>query len=533
MTQKRWILAAAVLGSGIVFLDSTVVNVALPRIGRELPRLFLGVLEGQSYVYNAYLLTLSALLILAGALSDFYGRKRMFLYGLVGFGITSVLCGLAPNMELLVLFRILQGAAGALLVPGSLALLTANFSGEEQGRAFGVWAGASGATTILGPVIGGLLVDTISWRAAFLINIPLVLIAAWATWQHIPESRDDQASSHFDWLGAAVVALAVGGLAFGAIYGQQRAWRDPVGYIAIAVGVIATVALPILMARSAHPLIPLSLFKSRNFAVTNLSTLLIYGALYVTFYYLVLFQQGTLGYTAAAAGLGGIPGTLFLIFFSARFGSLAAKYGPRWFMAAGPVLMALGVLWFSRVPPSSTPWQLTPGDPSSYLPPVSWVFDFLPGSIIFGLGIMAMVAPLTTALMTSIPVRNSGVGSAINNAISRVGPQLAGALIFVFLTATFYADLAGKLTGVDVTSESFRARVSPLNTPPDHSLLGIVRDASTSSFHLAMYVSAALLLFGAVVNAVGIRNSAARRQPAVEAETGQPRVEAAATEQGG
>ncbi len=512
MTQKRWILAAAVLGSGIVFLDSTVVNVALPRIGHDLPRLFLGVLEGQSYVYNAYLLTLSALLILAGALSDFYGRKRMFLYGLVGFGATSVLCGLAPNMELLVLFRILQGGAGALLVPGSLALLTANFSGQEQGRAFGVWAGASGATTILGPVIGGLLVDTISWRAAFLINVPLVIVAAWATWQHVPESRDDQATSHFDWLGAAVVALAVGGLAFGAIYGQQRAWRDPVGYIALAVGVVATVVLPVLMARSAHPLIPLSLFKSRNFAVTNLSTLVIYGALYVTFYYLVLFQQGTLGYTAAAAGLGGIPGTLFLIFFSARFGSLAAKYGPRWFMAAGPVLMAVGVLWFARVPSSSSPWKLTPGDPSSYVPPLAWAIDFLPASIVFGLGIMMMVAPLTTALMTSVPVRNSGVGSAINNAISRVGPQLAGAMIFVFLTASFYADLAGKITGVDVNSESFRAKVSPLNTPPDPSLVGIVRDASTSSFHLAMLVGAALLLVGALINAVGIRNDAARRQ---------------------
>ncbi|TMC90301.1 MAG: MFS transporter [Chloroflexi bacterium] len=198
MTQKRWILAAAVLGSGIVFLDSTVVNVALPRIGRELPRLFLGVLEGQSYVYNAYLLTLSALLILAGALSDFYGRKRMFLYGLVGFGLTSVLCGLAPNMELLVLFRILQGAAGALLVPGSLALLTANFSGEEQGRAFGVWAGASGATTILGPVIGGLLVDTISWRAAFLINIPLVarISTGWGRrWWRWPSAASPSAPS--------------------------------------------------------------------------------------------------------------------------------------------------------------------------------------------------------------------------------------------------------------------------------------------------------------------------------------------------
>src|SRR6476646_1462129 len=219
-TQKRWILTAAVLGSGIVFLDSTVVNVALPKIGRDLPRLFLGVLEGQSYVYNAYLLTLSALLILAGAVNDFYGRKRTFLYGLVVFGATSVLCGFAPNMELLVLFRVLQGATGALLVPGSLALLTANFSGEEQGRAFGVWAGASGATTILGPVVGGLLVDTVSWRAAFLINVPLVVLAAWATWQHVPESRDDRATAHFDWLGAAVVAMAVGGLAFGAIYGQ-------------------------------------------------------------------------------------------------------------------------------------------------------------------------------------------------------------------------------------------------------------------------------------------------------------------------
>jgi len=507
MTMKRWILVAAVLGSGIVFLDSTVVNVALPKIGQDLHRSFLGVLEGQSYVYNAYLLTLSALLILAGALSDFYGRKRMFLYGLVGFGATSVLCGLAPTMELLVLFRILQGAAGALLVPGSLALLTSNFSGEEQGRAFGVWAGASGATTILGPVVGGFLVDTVSWRAVFLINLPLVIVAAWATWTHVPESRDEKATANFDWLGAAVVALAVGGLAFGAIYGQQRAWRDPLGYFALAVGVVATIALPILMKRSRHPLIPLELFRSRNFAVTNLSTFLIYGALYVAFYYLTLFQQGTLGYSAAAAGAGGIPGTLFLIFFSARFGSLAAKYGPRWFMAIGPVIMALGVFWFARVPSSSTPWKLNLGDPSTYVPPVSYFTDFLPGSILFGIGLMMLVAPLTTALMTSVPVRNSGVGSAINNAISRVGPQLAGALIFIFLTGSFYSTLASRLPGVDVSSAAFRAQVSPLNTPSDPHLAALVRDASTSSFHLAMLLGAGLLLIGALVNAIGIRNA--------------------------
>lgn len=511
MSKKRWILLVAVLGSGIVFLDSTVVNVALPRIGKDLPRLFLGVFEGQSYVYNAYLLALCSLLILAGALSDFYGRRRMFLYGLAGFGATSVLCGLAPNMELLVLFRILQGAAGAMLVPGSLALLTANFSGEEQGRAFGLWAGASGATTILGPVLGGLLVDTISWRAAFLINAPLVALALWATWRHVPESRNEEASSQFDWLGAGVVALAVGGLAFGTIYGQQRDWRDPVGYVALAIGAVATVALPILMMRSAHPLIPLHLFRSRNFAVTNISTLLIYGSLYVTFYYVVLFQQGTLGYTAAAAGAAGIPGTLFLIFFSTRFGSLAAKYGPRWFMATGPAIMALGVLWYVRVPATSTPWRLQPSDPGTYAPPVSYLVDFLPAVIIFGVGLMITVAPLTTALMTSVPARNSGVASAINNAISRVGPQLAGAVIFVFLTANFYGLLASRLPGVDVTSTTFRSQVSPLNTPPDPHLVGAVADASTQSFHLAMVLGAVLLLAGALVNAVGIKNAAARR----------------------
>jgi EmrB/QacA subfamily drug resistance transporter len=518
VTTKRWILAAAVLGSGIVFLDSTVVNVALPRIGRDLPRAFLGVLEGQSYVYNAYLLTLSALLILAGAVNDFYGRKRTFLLGLLGFGATSVLCGMAPTMELLVLFRILQGAAGALLVPGSLALLTANFSGEEQGRAFGTWAGASGATTILGPVLGGLLVDTISWRAAFFINVPLVAIAAWATWKNVPESRDERATPTFDWIGASIVALAVGGLAFGTIYGQQRDWRDPIGYIALAVGAVSTAALPVWMMRAKHPLIPLELFRSRNFTVTNISTLLIYGSLYVTFYYLGLFQQGTLGYTAAAAGAAGIPGSIFLIFFSSRFGSLAARYGPRIFMAVGPLIMALGVLWYARVPSSSTPWRLEPNHLSTYVPPLSYFTDFLPGNTIFGIGIMMMVAPLTTALMTSVPVSHSGLGSAINNAISRVGPQLAGALIFVFLTANFYAALGMRLSGVDVSSESFRNSVSPLNTPADSSLVGVVRDASTSSLHLAMLIGAGLLLVGALVNAVGIQNQIARQRRPEEKE---------------
>jgi EmrB/QacA subfamily drug resistance transporter len=513
-TREKWTLTAAVLGSGIVFVDSTVVNVALPRIGRELPTSLFGVLEGQSYVYNGYLLTLSALLVLAGALSDYYGRKRMFVLGLVGFGVASVLCGLAPNMELLVLFRILQGGAGALLVPGSLALITSTFTGEAQGRAFGIWAGASAATTILGPFIGGVLVDTVSWRAAFLINVPLVAAALWATGRYVAETRDQNATGRFDWLGAGVVAVAVGGLSFGTIYGQQRDWRDPVAYVALAAGIIATIAFPILMARRRDPLVPLELFRSRNFAVTNVSTFLIYGALYVAFYYLALFLQGTLGYSAAAAGLAGIPGGFLLAILSTRFGALSARYGPRIFMTVGPALMALGVIWFARVPATSQPWLFTPGDPATWLPPTDYLIYLLPGQIVFGFGLAMMVAPLTTAVMTSIPVRNAGVASAVNNAISRVGPQLAGALIFVAITASFYGGMAARLPGTDTSDPAFRRDWAPLNVPtvsvnssyPRDVIQRIeaAREQSTDSFHLAMIVAAGLLLAGAAVNFVGI-----------------------------
>ena len=232
-SEKRWTMLAAILGSGIVFLDSTVVNVALPRIGEELRSSFLGPFAAENFVYYGYLLSLSSLLILAGALNDYYGRRRMFTVGLIGFGATSLLCGLAPSIELLIAFRVLQGAAGALLVPGSLAIITATFEGEEQGRAFGLWAGASAATTILGPFVGGLLVETVSWRAAFFINLPLIAVALYATVAHVAESRDEEASGQFDWLGAGVIFLAVGGLSFGAIIGQQQNWHGALPYVSL------------------------------------------------------------------------------------------------------------------------------------------------------------------------------------------------------------------------------------------------------------------------------------------------------------
>jgi EmrB/QacA subfamily drug resistance transporter len=520
VTKQRWTLVAAVLGSAIVFLDSTVVNVALPHIGAELKTPNFGVLECQAYVYGGYLLTLSSLLILAGAMADFYGRRRMFSIGLAGFGVTSILCGLAPTMEVLIAARVLQGVFGALLVPCSLALISAAFEGVEQAKAYGTWSAASAGTTILGPLIGGLLVDTISWRAAFLINIPVIAVALYATYAHVSESKDEEANGEFDWLGAAIVAVAVGGLAFGAIYGEQRQWEGSIPFISLGLGFGGLAVLPLWLRRARSPLIPLRLFRSRNFTVTNIATLVVYGALYVMFYNLGLFQQGTLGYTAAAAGLSGIPGTILLVLFSTRVGAFAGRFGARWFMAAGPALMAVGAIWFARIPASSQPWLLNPSHPSSFIPPGSFLSDFLPGSLIFGAGLAMLVAPLTTALMTSVPAHNSGLASAINNAISRIGPQLAGALIFIAITSTFYSSLATHATGLDVNSASVRRDISPLNRPGVPLSLtqaGAVRQASTDGFHFAMLASAGLLIAGAVVSGIGISRQPQPESPAPDA----------------
>lgn len=497
------------------------VNLALPRIGRDLPSPVLGVLEGQSYVYTGYLLTLSTLLLVAGALTDHYGRRRTFAIGLGGFGATSVLCGLAPSLELLVVFRLLQGAAGALLVPGSLALIRSTFEGDAQARAFGIWAGASAGMTVLGPFLGGLLVDAVSWRAAFLINVPIVAVALYGTVRHVRETRDAGASGRFGLLGAAVAVVALGGLSFGAIHGQQHEWREPLAFVALGLGAAAMAAFPVLMARRRDPLVPLALFRLRNFSVTNVSTLLIYGAIYVTFYYQALFLQGTLGYTAAAAGLTSLPPALLVALLSTRFGALAGRRGPRLFMGIGPAVMALGIVWLARVPASSAAWTLAPLDPATYVPPRDFLVDLLPGLVGFGLGLAILVAPLTIALMASVPARHAGVASAVNNAISRVGPQLAGALIFIAITSSFYAGIGARLEGLDTRAPWFRQAVAPLNAPRLRAGDGAIppaalaraseierasREQSTSAFHLAMAVSAGLLLAGAAVNAAGIRD---------------------------
>jgi EmrB/QacA subfamily drug resistance transporter len=542
--RKHWTLLAVILGSGIVFLDTSVVNLALPRIGDELSSDLFGTLEAQSYVANGYFVTLSALLILAGALSDYFGRRRMFAIGLVGFAVTSLLCGISPTMEFLIVCRILQGAAGAVLVPGSLAIITATFQGEEQGRAFGQWAGASAATTILGPFVGGLLVNTISWRMAFLINLPFLLVAYLATVGFVPESRDEQATGRFDWLGSLVVAVAVAGLAFGTIRGQQHGWSEPIAMVSLAVGAGAAIALPLLMTRRSAPLVPPRLFRSRNFTVTNISTFVIYGALYVTLTFLGIFMIGTLGYNEQAAGIALVPSSLFLVLFSSRIGKLAARFGPRLFMSLGPAIMALGLLWLARIRTDSQGWMLGAGRSASIVPPADYFTDLLPGLVVFGIGLSIMVAPLTTALMTSVPARNSGVASAINNAISRVGSPLVNAVIFVAVAASFYATIGQQVPGVDTGSRAFRNVVAPLNQPSadvSPELRTAAQQASTEAFHLAMLVAAGLLMAGAAVNGFGIRNPApagrhlgpGAEQPPPESGSGTPSAPLGRTQSGG
>ena len=530
-SRQRWTLIATVIGSGAVFLDGTIVNVALPQIGRELPALFIGVLEGQTYIVSGYLAVLAALLILAGALSDHYGRRKLYAIGLGSFAATSALCGLAPTMEWLVLFRLVQGAAGAFLVPGALSLITQAFeNGPERSRAFGIWAAATSALTVLGPLGGGIIVDSVGWRVAFLVNVPVLAVALWATLRHVQESRDEEASPHFDWLGSLVAALAVGGLSFGLIRGSQEEWQDPVAWASIVVGLVCLIAFPILMAKRPHPLIPLSLFKSRAFATINLATFFIYGALYVTLSYSGLALQNALGYTALAAGASGLPTGILLSVLSTRVGTLSGRIGARRFLLTGPILMAFGLLWYARLPATSAPWKATVSDPSTSIPPIDFFIDILPAILLFGVGISLVVAPLTTTLMGSIPGRFSGLGSAINNAISRVGQPLLGALMFIAVSATFYATLSSELPGIDTTSEVTRHDFPPMNVPvggPTPEQLVAARDASIDAFHQASLVGVVLLAIGTAVIYVGLREPGRRAGEATSEPASAPKAEPA------
>ncbi len=505
----RGALAAVILGSGTVFLDSTVVNIALQRIGTELPATTIGVLEGQVYVVAGYMATLAALLIPGGAMGDLYGRRRLFVAGLILFAIASVVCGLAPTLDLLVLARIGQGVAGAVLVPGSLAIITALYEGPLRARAIGLWVSATSAMAIVGPPLGGVLVGTAGWRSIFLVNVPILAIAVVLAIRAMPELRQEGVRRSLDLPGSLAAAAAVGGLTFGAIRGQQTQWQEPIALVAIVVGIAGVVAFPLLM-RRASALVPLELFRNRTFSAINLATLLVYGALYLLFYLQSLFLQSVLGYSPLGAGIAALPQGLALVLLTGRAGALATRIGARPFLIGAPLLMAVGALNWLRVTPDSAAWVATVSDPASLVPPLAFVTDVLPAITLFAIGISFLVVPLTATLMNSVPPERAGIASGINNALSRIGQPIFSAIAFILISEQFYAAIGAKVSGVDPSDPAFRAALQPLNPPATDvsaALAAAATNASADAFHLAALGCAVVLVIGAAVSAVGIRRT--------------------------
>ncbi|PPI21493.1 MFS transporter [Rathayibacter sp. AY1B1] len=401
-TRRRAVLVVAVLASFVAFLDGTVVNVALPAITRELG----GGLAVQQWVVDGYLITLGALILVAGSLADRIGRARSMTIGLIGFGVTSLLCALATTAEVLIVARMLQGAAGAILVPSSLALIIATVHGAAQARTIGAWTAWTGTATIAGPVLGGLLVDAGSWRYVFALN--LLPIAVTLVLLRRLGAVDSGTRVPIDGVGAVLGVIGLGGPVFALIEQERLGIRDPLVLTALIGGVAALVAFVVWERRAAHPMLPLSLFASRNFTVGNVSTAFVYGALSFGFFALGLFLQQTLGFSATLAGLATLPPTILLLLLSQVSGSLSARFGPRLFMGVGPLIAAAGFLLLSFVDEGA-----------------DYATQLLPGILLFGFGLAVTVAPLTSTILGAVEDGHSGVGSAVNNAVSRIAGLVA------------------------------------------------------------------------------------------------------------
>jgi EmrB/QacA subfamily drug resistance transporter len=403
----RWLLTVAVAGSGMAFLDGTVVNVALPEIGRDLG----ASTSALQWILNGYLLTLASLILLGGSLGDRYGRRRVFVLGVWLFTAASLLCAIAPNTELLIFARLVQGVGGALLTPGSLALIEAGFRPGDRARAIGAWSGLGGVAAALGPLLGGYLIAAISWRAIFFINLPIGVFVAWAATKHVPESRDPLAGGRLDLRGAVLAALGLAGTTYALIEGPGQGGSAAI-LVTGAGGVLALVAFFAGERRSANPMLPLEIFRSRQFSAANGVTFVVYAALGGVFFLLVSFLQISLGYTPVEAGAASLPVTLLMLALSARSGALAQRIGARIPLTAGPLVIALGLLWMARI---------EPGD--------SYLASILPPVVVFGLGLTLVVAPVTATVLAAADSRHSGVASGVNNAVARVAGLLAVAVL--------------------------------------------------------------------------------------------------------
>ncbi len=495
--QRRLTLIATILGSTVVFLDTTIVNVALPSIGRELN----SGLAGQQWVLEAYMLAMVSLLLVGGSLGDQFGRRRLFVVGLVAFGATSILCALAPSEEFLVGARALQGVAGALLVPGSLAIVAATFSGEERGKAVGTWTAWTGIATVFGPAGGGALVGLIGWRAIFWVNIPLIAATVLLTLRAVEESSDPDASRGVDVPGVLLSAAGLAGPVFALIEEPTHGWGDPLVWLPLVAGIACFAAFVVWEAVAARPMLDLSLFRIRNFAVANVTTLTVYAGLGAGILFIGLYLQQVVGYSAFEAGLATTPISLCLFLLSPRWGRLASGTGPRLPMTLGPIVAGLGTFLFMRLDPGA-----------------SYPADVLPAVLVFGLGLSATVAPLTATVLDSVSERRVGIASGVNNGVSRVAGLLAIAVLGAVISAHFGARLDSELgsppLGPAAASAVVEAKEQPLGVP-DVGKVGpreaprieaASADASTSAFHLGALLAGALMILGGIASGVGIRN---------------------------
>jgi EmrB/QacA subfamily drug resistance transporter len=498
-------LIAAILGSTVVFLDSTVVNVALPAISDDLD----AGMAGQQWVVEGYMLTLVALILVGGSLGDQFGRRRMFITGLVGFGASSALCAIAPSDEFLIGARALQGIAGALLVPGSLAIVASTFEGPARGKAVGTWTAWTGIATVLGPAGGGWMVDSFDWRWIFWVNLPLIAATILITMRNVAESRDPDAFRGIDWSGIALSALGLGGPVFALIEQPARGWADPIVWGPLLAGIGCFALFLRHEARAEHPMLDLGLFRIRNFWVANLTTFTAYAGLIGGLFFLPLYLQQIAGYSALDSGLATTPISIVLFILSPRFGRIASDTGPRLPMSAGPIVAGLGMLLMLRIGPD--------GD---------YLADILPAILVFALGLAATVAPLTATVLDSVEERHAGIASGVNNGISRVAGLLAIAILGAVISGVFGSalddGLGNRPLGPAAQQSVEDAKRQPLGLPdtgglPPAEAAAIeasAEDASTDAFRLGIGIAGILMILGGTVAGLGIVNP--RREPGVE-----------------
>jgi EmrB/QacA subfamily drug resistance transporter len=494
---KRLTLLACILGSGIALLDGTVVNVALPTIQRALG----GGLAAQQWVANGYLLTLGSLILVGGSLGDLYGERRVFALGVSGFGVASVGAALAPSITALVAARAVQGIFGALLVPSSLAIIVNTFPASERGKAIGSWTAWGGIFGVLGPLLGGELLAIASWRWIFLINVPLAAGCVWLILFAIPRSAPRvKGARRIDYPGAVLCAAGLGGPVFALIEQPRLGWSSPGVFGPLIAGVALLGAFTLYESRAPDPMLPLKLFRRRNFSAGNVETFAMYAGLSILFFFLVLFLQQIGGYSPLKSGLTTLPATVLMFLLSRRFGALADRFGPRFFMGAGPLVAAVGLLLFQRVGLK-----------------VDYVSEVLPAMVVFSIGLSMTVAPLTAAVLAGSE-KEAGIASGVNNAIARVAGLLGTAAVGAVVAQSFGSSLDGRLSGTAL-GEAGRAAVRaakrlPLGTPnvrglsasEGHAIRSAAEQASLHSFHLGLAIAAALVAIGGVTGALGIQN---------------------------